>query len=492
MRGRIVIAVILLAAAVFAFRLAIVARDFDAVVTAAAFDSARDNHTTLRVFLNRMPKGGDLHTHLSGSVYAEHFITWAAARELCIDIANMLLAKLACERTAGAVAVVDALRDQRLYDRLVNAFSMRAFLPTPSIPTGHDEFFATFDRFNAASSGHFVDMAADQLRQYDRENVQYVELMVSFNCPNERERLRAAIRDKTDDAERLAALQSAGLAECVAARRSDVVANFERVRAALACDPQNAQPGCRVTVRLIGQVLRDAPLDDVLIQTAITADLIRAQPLVVALNFVEPEDSLIARRDYTRHMEIIRFLAKDVPVTLHAGELWLGLVPPHDLTFHIREAIEIAGARRIGHGVALAFERDPDGLLAEMRGRPVAVEICLTSNDVILGVRGKDHPLPAYLAAGVPVVLSSDDAGVSRINLTNEYFRAARDYGLDYRTLKAIARNALIYAFLDEAQKRKEIERFDQASAEFERATASRLSLLQKLVALIATAAIPR
>jgi adenosine deaminase len=127
-----------------------------------------------------------------------------------------------------------------------------------------------------------------------------------------------------------------------------------------------------------------------------------------------------------------------------------------------------------------------------MRGRPVAVEICLTSNDVILGVRGKDHPLPAYLAAGVPVVLSSDDAGVSRINLTNEYFRAARDYGLDYRTLKAIARNALIYAFLDEAQKRKEIERFDQASAEFERATASRLSLLQKLVALIATAAIPR
>src|SRR4029077_10831801 len=61
--------------------------------------------------------------------------------------------------------------------------------------------------------------------------------------------------------------------------------------------------------------------------------------------------------------------------------------------------------------------------------------------DVILGVRGKDHPLPAYLAAGVPVVLSTDDAGVARIDLTNEYFRAARDYGLSYRQLKAI--NAL-------------------------------------------------
>ena len=96
-----------------------------------------------------------------------------------------------------------------------------------------------------------------------------------------------------------------------------------------------------------------------------------------------------------------------------------------------------------------------DGLLAEMRARPVVVEINLSSNDIILGVRGKDHPLPTYLAAGVPVVLSTDDAGVSRINLTNEYFRAARDYGLSYRTLKAIARNALTYSFLDERQKRE-------------------------------------
>src|SRR6516164_8655588 len=100
-------------------------------------------------------------------------------------------------------------------------------------------------------------------------------------------------------------------------------------------------------------------------------------------------------------------LSREVPVALHAGELWLGLVPPPDLAFHIREAIEIAGARRIGHGVALAFERYMEGLLAEMRTRPVVVEVCLTSTDLILGVRGKDHPLPAYLAAGVPVVLSS-------------------------------------------------------------------------------------
>jgi len=123
-----------------------------------------------------------------------------------------------------------------------------------------------------------------------------------------------------------------------------------------------------------------------------------------------------------------------------------------------------------------------------MRARPVVVEISLTSNDLILGVRGKDHPLPAYLAAGVPVVLSTDDAGVSRIDLTNEYFRAARDYALGYRELKTIARNALRYSFLDAEQKRDQLERFDQRTAEFERSVVGRQSPLRNAVALIKAA----
>src|SRR5262249_32599476 len=115
-------------------------------------------------------------------------------------------------------------------------------------------------------------------------------------------------------------------------------------------------------------------------------------------------------------------------------------------------------------------------------------EISLPSNESILGVRGKDAPLPAYLAAGVPVVLSSDDTGINRIDLTNEYFRAARDYGLGYRQLKAIAGNALRYSFLDEEQKRAELERFERNCAQFERAVAAARSPLENAVALIKAA----
>jgi adenosine deaminase len=368
---------------------------------------------------------------------------------------------------------------------------MRAFLPSSTVPTGHDQFFATFDKFGAAAGPEFVAMMVNQLRQYQAENVQYVEVMTSFDCPGDRDRFRKAIADRSSDAARLAALEASGLEECATTSRRELIAALADIKKQLSCEQPGAEPACSVTFRLIAQILRDMPVDDVFIQTALAAAIIRLEPQVVALNFVQPEDDLIARRDYSRHMQIIRFLAKDVPVALHAGELWLGLVPPPDLAFHIREAIEIGGARRIGHGVALAFERGMAGLLAEMRARPVAVEINLTSNDVILGVRGEDHPLRAYLAAAVPVVISTDDAGVSRINLTNEYFRATRDYGLDYRTLKAIARNALIYSFLDEAQKRKELERFDRAYTEFERSVRSERSRWQNVTALITAAVNP-
>jgi len=276
----------------------------------------------------------------------------------------------------------------------------------------------------------------------------------------------------------------------VADMRKSVGELVDRIEATRDCGLDRDKAGCQVNYRFIAQVGRNNPLADVFVQTAAAAALVRAEPRVVALNFVQAEDHQIARRDYRAHMQMVQFLANDIPVALHAGELWLGLVPPDDLTFHITDAVA-AGGRRIGHGTALAFEHDVNGLLKTMRRRAVAVEISLTSSDLILGVRGKDHPLPAYLAAGVPVVLATDDAGVSRIDLTNEYVRAAREHGLGYRTLKAIARNALVHSFLPPGDKRAELDRFDHASAEFEQSIAGRHWQLQHLVELVRAAVVP-
>ena len=91
MARRVLFAVLLLAVIIVAVRVALVARAFDTAVAGARFEAARDNHTELRAFLRRMPKGGDLHTHLSGAVYAERFIAWAAQQHLCADPANVLM-----------------------------------------------------------------------------------------------------------------------------------------------------------------------------------------------------------------------------------------------------------------------------------------------------------------------------------------------------------------------------------------------------------------
>jgi hypothetical protein len=108
----------------------------------------------------------------------------------------------------------------------------------------------------------------------------------------------------------------------------------------------------------------------------------------------------------------------------------------------------IAGAQRIGHGVDVMHETEPFELLKEMARRNVMVEICLSSNDLILGISGARHPLATYLEYGVPVALATDDEGVARSEISLEFLRAAEDQGLGYLQLKTLARNSLQYAFI--------------------------------------------
>jgi adenosine deaminase len=175
------------------------------------------------------------------------------------------------------------------------------------------------------------------------------------------------------------------------------------------------------------------------------------EPGFVGLNFVQPEDGFISMRDYTLQMKMLDYLHSVYPrvhISLHAGELAPGLVPPEGLRFHIRQAVELGHAERIGHGVDVMNEQDAPGLLREMAQKHVMVEINLSSNEGILGVKGADHPFPLYRAAHVPVALSTDDEGVSRIDITHEYLRAALDYRLGYQDLKQLARTGLEHSFL--------------------------------------------
>jgi len=167
-------------------------------------------------------------------------------------------------------------------------------------------------------------------------------------------------------------------------------------------------------------------------------------------------------------MKIVGFLHglyPQVHISLHAGEIAPGLVAPEGLCCHIRLAVEEAHAERIGHGVDVMYEDRPYDLLKEMAAKHVMVEINLTSNDVILGVKDKEHPLPIYRKYRVPVALSTDDEGVSRIDMTHEYVRAVETYGLSYEDLKQMVRTSLEHTFLPGASLWREPDNFTHLAA---------------------------
>jgi adenosine deaminase len=158
----------------------------------------------------------------------------------------------------------------------------------------------------------------------------------------------------------------------------------------------------------------------------------------------------MALAGYAQHMRMVDFLTdhgRRAPAALHAGEITLKYVTPEDLSHHVADAVRIAGARRIGHGVDLPQEAGAEALAAEMAAKGILVEVNLSSNAAILEVAGKDHPYAWLRQRGVPVSLSTDDAGILRIELSGEYARAAAD-GASYEDLKRSARNAIAFSFL--------------------------------------------
>src|ERR1035437_4213166 len=69
--------------------------------TEAHFRMVRSQPPLLWAFLKDMPKGGDLHSHLSGAIYAESMIGWAAEDGLCVDTKTLVLMKPPCDETLG-------------------------------------------------------------------------------------------------------------------------------------------------------------------------------------------------------------------------------------------------------------------------------------------------------------------------------------------------------------------------------------------------------
>jgi adenosine deaminase len=326
--------------------------------TARYLESIRKSPPQMLAFFLHLPKGGDLHNHLSGSIYAESYVQWAAEKGLCVNNKTYTLSLPPCDANAGQLPAASALNNPLLYREMINAWSMRFW--QYSGQNGHDQFFDSFGKFGVATYDQTGRMIADAAARAARGHVLYLELMLTPDGGLASQVGQRVGWDGNFETS-LTKLKAGGIADAITAGVKNLQEAEAQKDKLLQCGTAKADPGCSVTIRYIAQVSRASQLGTVFAQM-VTGFALANDPesKVVALNLVQAEDSLLSMQNFSLQMQMLHFLRSQYPkarLSLHAGELALGIVPPDGLSFHIRESVMTAGAERIGHGVDIMHER---------------------------------------------------------------------------------------------------------------------------------------
>ncbi|HYK44998.1 MAG TPA: hypothetical protein VEV83_07515, partial [Parafilimonas sp.] len=441
------------------------------------FEHIRNNEAELTAFISQMPKGGDLHNHYSGAVYAESYINWVIEKDFWID--TQTLAVTPDVKAPGTWTKFSALSSQGKLDlykqKLLQLWSTKDYYQTEDGgPEQH--FFNTFPAFSPASSINYDSGLLELKRRAIAENVSYIELMLSrVNFPPKK--INSAdynitlgqIQSRHDSLELRSVLASL-YDSVMKVPIQDSVKSFIRFVHSLH-DSLNIDTA-NFTMRYQTYIARTADAVTTFKNLVASFEAANRDSLIVGVNIVAPEDNPVSMRDYWLHMQMFAFCHqkyKSVKYSMHAGELAEGYVKPEELTWHIDEAVRVAGARRIGHGVDIGYEKNNYELLNYMRKHNVAVEINLSSNEFILGIKNDAHPITLYKRFHVPLVISTDDAGVNRSSLTEQYVLLASRYkNITYGDIKTFVYNSITYSFLDDAKKQALKKDLDERFKRFE------------------------
>ncbi|MEC5163932.1 MULTISPECIES: hypothetical protein [unclassified Janthinobacterium] len=425
----------------------------------------------LTMFFSMMPKGGDLHHHYSGAIYAEQYLEWVDKQRFCVDKASYQIvtdaAAIAAGRAKGScLSSSEVIGDNAMYRELLQRWSIKDYANHGALQAPPDrQFFDTFGYFGPVASSNTNEGLLTLKQRALQENLGYIETIFEL-----------APFTQSADFDRKVAQPGADLAAQLTAWSATLEqdAAFKQNIANYLANVKASSAGvddARFTMRYQAYVLRFLSPSQVFSSMLAGFQLASQSPQIVGVNIVGAENFSVSMRDYALHMQMFKFLKTKYPsvkLALHAGELALGMVPPEGLTFHINDAITVAGADRIGHGIDLAHETNALGIMKTMRERGIPVEINLTSNDFIAGVKNQAHPLTLYRKYGVPFVISTDDPGVARNNLSGEYVLFASRYKTDYAEVKKLSYNSLRYSFLAAGDKQRLIKALDGRFTQFE------------------------
>lgn len=141
-----------------------------------------------------------------------------------------------------------------------------------------------------------------------------------------------------------------------------------------------------------------------------------------------------------------------IPISPHAGELCEEDVNGAGMMKPMKNALK-HGAKRIGHGVTV----DDEGpkITDLIKKNNTCIEVCLTSNEIILGINPKDHPIKTFFKHEIDFTINTDDPGVLNTTLFKEFWKLILEYTdgkITYLMLKKLSRNAIRHSFLQKEE----------------------------------------
>lgn len=427
----------------------------------------RNNPAKLRAFFSQMPKGGDLHHHYSGSVYAETFIDYVVKNDYFVHRETLEVSKNKPSNDKEWIKFSSLKKEGQLAEyqfRILQKWSIKDY-DHISIPSDK-KFFGTFSDFDVASKENIDSGLLELKHRAIKENVSYIETMLaSIKCDRIDElssqfdpKFQRILQQKDErNSQQLldtlfSKLMEKNIVSCSDHFSENIV---NRLHHSMHIDDDS------FIMRYQTYTVRTFEASEVFKRLILAFDAASKNPLIVGVNILSPEDNEIAMRDYWLHMQMFKYCKNKYPTvkfSMHAGELTLGLVKPEELTWHINSAVRDAGANRIGHGVDIPYEANSYALLNYMKEKGIAIETNLFSNEFILKVKNGLHPITLYKEFNVPIVISSDDAGVLRTNLTEQYVLLASRYPeFSYDDIKKIIYNSINYSFIKELSVKQQL-----------------------------------
>ncbi|MES1181843.1 MAG: adenosine deaminase, partial [Flavobacterium sp.] len=282
------------------------------------FEKIRNNEAALTAFFSQMPKGGDLHHHYSGSIYAEPLLKRVVAEDFYVNTETMKVAKE--KPSTGTWEKFSTLQSRGQLDlykqKVIQKWSVKDYndVDYPSDKL----FFESFDKFKHAVDGNFESGLLELKNRAIKENVSYLETQLStIKChvntgdlTRFNESLRNATKSKNEKTVRLLldTLYNSLLQKGIADSAKKFNTNFvEKLHTSLHIDDSN------FTMRYQNYVLRFMEPVDLfknIILTFISAD---TSPLIAGTNIVSPEDGETSMKDYWLHMIMFNYCHSRYP-----------------------------------------------------------------------------------------------------------------------------------------------------------------------------------